>query len=306
MPELPEVETVRRTLAPELEAAVVRRVDMRSRDVVGRPHAETFAAELAGSRFTGAGRRGKYLLLPVAPGPRVLVVHLRMTGRLVLAGPEDPEPPHTHVVFQFEDGRLLRFADVRRFGRLYLYEARELPADVAEAAGAGASGRTAAAGPDGSPGLFTLGPEPLSRRFDARLLGERLRGRKAPIKAVLLDQRVVAGLGNIYVDEALFRAGIHPARPAGDLAPDETRRLVREIRSVIRQAVERRGTTLSDYVDGYGRPGSMGPHLAVYGRSGEPCRRCRGPVEKIRVAGRGTHLCPRCQPARREGHWKVN
>jgi len=363
VPELPEVETIRRTLAPELAGAAVRRVDVRARDVVGRPDARTFAARLAGARFTGVGRRGKYLLLALEPGsrdaggdaaegggaqpgrrpaPLVLVVHLRMTGRLVLAGPDDPEPPHTHVVFHLDGGRLLRYADVRRFGRLYLFEAAELPPSVLEPAGlavaasggaaasggGAASGGAAASGPAGRaaraqgkghrsagalppagartapgdpPGLFSLGPEPADPRFDARWLRARCRGRRAPIKALLLDQRVVAGLGNIYVDEALFAAGIHPARPAGDLAPGEIRRLVEAVRSVVDRAVQRRGTTLSDFVDGYGRPGEMRPHLAVYGRDGEPCPRCGTPVEKIRVAGRGTHLCPRCQAVPAQG-----
>ncbi|HEX6988177.1 MAG TPA: Fpg/Nei family DNA glycosylase [Bacillota bacterium] len=326
MPELPEVETVRRTLAAALTGAVIRRVSVRARDVIGRPDPETFAVELAGATFAAWGRRGKYLLLRLEPGPQVLVVHLRMTGRLLLADRTEPEPPHTHVVFDLEDGRVLRFADVRRFGRLYLFAGGELPARIAEAAGVvdAVTGTVADAPPTGArpadapradappadaqptdpsppagapPGLFTLGPEPLSRGFSGRWLAGRCLGRRAPIKAVLLDQRVVAGLGNIYVDEALFRAGIHPARAAGDLRPEDFRRLVRAVRAVLRLAVKRRGTTLSDYVDGRGRPGQMRAHLAVYGRAGEPCRRCGGPVSRTRVAGRGTHFCPRCQPA---------
>ena len=319
MPELPEVETIRRTLAADLTGAVIERVTVRSGDVVGRPDPASFAAELEGTRVSALGRRGKYLLVTLQPGPVVLVVHLRMTGRLVIADGRSPELPHTHVIFTLADGRQLRFSDVRRFGRLYLFHADELPADVLAAAGIRDHGRWAVRAPgrgappgqagerppgrgtpsgqaDGCPpGLFALGPEPLTRAFSADWLAARFRGRRAPVKAILLDQSVVAGLGNIYVDEALFRAGLHPATPAGCLEPADLDRLVAAVREVLREAVSRRGTTLSDYVDGRGLPGEMGGQLAVYGRAGEPCRRCGEVIARTRVAGRGTHFCPRCQ-----------
>ena len=309
MPELPEVETIRRTLRPELAGAAVTAVDVRSRDVIARPDAPTFARRLTGCRFVDVGRRGKYLLLALANDEdpcgveAVLVAHLRMTGRLVVAPAAAPEYPHTHVVLALRDGRELRLSDVRRFGRLYLYEVGELPPALLRAAGISAAGvngrgRTRVWGDRRrlKDGLFALGPEPLGPGFTAERLAKRLQGRQAPIKAALLDQRIVAGLGNIYVDEALFRARIHPATPAGRLDAAACERLVRAIRRVLRAAIAQRGTTLADYVDGRGMPGSMRAALAVYGRAGEPCRRCRTPLVKTRIAGRGTHYCPRCQP----------
>ncbi|QIA26446.1 bifunctional DNA-formamidopyrimidine glycosylase/DNA-(apurinic or apyrimidinic site) lyase [Thermaerobacter sp. PB12/4term] len=256
-------------------------------------------APTAGAEEAPAGRRVR----PAGPGAGRLwlAIHLRMTGRLTLARRGEPRPPHTHVVFELEPGpgrpwEELRFSDVRRFGRLYLMPDNPLARARSRPAGRRA-GREGTHAGTGLRGLYTLGPEPLSRRFGAAELGRRLAGRRAPIKAVLLDQRVVAGLGNIYADEALFRAGLHPARPAGSLTGQEVARLARAIRGVLREAVAAGGTTFSDYRDGLGREGRFARRLAVYDREGHPCPRCGTPVAALRLAGRTSHYCPRCQPS---------
>ncbi|PZN10201.1 MAG: bifunctional DNA-formamidopyrimidine glycosylase/DNA-(apurinic or apyrimidinic site) lyase [Bacillota bacterium] len=359
MPELPEVETIRRVLAVHLPGRVIAGVQCRRADVVAGPSPEDLARLLAGGRFVRVGRRGKYLLLwverdgglvqpvegagpvssdsafaaraaggasPVAGGspasregngthPSLLVgVHLRMTGRLTLARRGEPLPPHTHVVIQLvpvgppgDPWDELRFSDTRRFGRFYLMDPRAAAGVVAAAewgddppplprgSVAGAAGGSGAMVPPA--GLLQLGPEPLGPQFGPGALARRLAGRRAPVKAVLLDQRVVAGLGNIYADEALFRARIDPRRAAGSLAPGEVARLVRSIRAVLRDALAAGGTTFSDYRDGLGREGAFAPRLAVYGRAGRPCRRCGTPIATTRLAGRTTHFCPSCQGA---------
>lgn len=319
MPELPEVETVRRSVAPHVTGVEIAAVALLHPDVIGGvavpgmaslPATERFEQVLPGYRFIESGRRGKYLLFALAGAtetspPLILVVHLRMTGRLLLVAAEAPLLPHTHVRIALASGDELRFSDVRRFGRLYLYEAARLPLALLRAAGLSmvAAGRGRAptgddrqTRPPGPPGLFMLGPEPLGPEFTPDYLAAQLLRRTAPVKAVLLDQRVVAGLGNIYIDEALFRAGLHPARPAGTLAAADARRLHAAIREVLEEALDRRGTTFSDYVDGRGVPGEMRELLAVYGRAGLPCRRCGRTIQKLRIAGRGTHVCERCQP----------
>lgn len=273
MPELPEVETLRRTLARHLPGRQVRRVDVMRPGQIRHPDPETFRTAVTGRTFGDPQRRGKYLLLPLG-GDRTLVCHLRMSGRLYVVSPEVPRATHTHVLFGLDDGTELRYEDQRTFGGFHLV----------------------GPGDEGAPeGLRTLGPEPLDPAWDPGRLAGALRGRRAPVKAVLLDQRAVAGLGNIYADEALFRAGIHPARPAGDLAGAEVVRLHRAVREVLADAIARRGTTFSLYLDGEARPGEFYSELRVYDREGEPCRRCGSPIAKIRVGGRGTHFCPRCQ-----------
>lgn len=281
MPELPEVETVRLTLAPQLAGRTIRAVAVLHPDVVAGPGVtpESFSDRLTGATFTGLRRRGKYLVvaLRAAGGPVRLILHLRMTGRLTVVDPDDEVPKHTHLRFALDDGRELRFTDPRRFGRAHLVSGK------------------AEGGPKG---LAGLGPEPLGRGFGAKELGARLAGRKARLKALLLDQTVVAGVGNIYADETLFRAGLHPARRACDLTGEDVARLCKSLRSVLRQAIGQGGTTIRDYVDGRGRRGEFVLSLQVYGREGEPCMRCGTQVERAIIAGRSTHFCPRCQPFR--------
>ena len=205
----------------------------------------------------------------------MLLIHLRMTGSLRHGEPGTlADDPHRRALLVLDNGSDVAYRDVRRFGTWELLEPGELDGYLAE----------------------RLGPEPLGRMTAARL-GRRLTGRRAPLKAALLDQRTLAGLGNIYVDEALWYARLHPLRPAGGLDQDELRRLNRGIRKALRLGIERQGASLRDYTQPDGESGGMQDEFRVYGREGEHCDRCRTPIAKTRVGGRGTHFCPRCQPA---------
>jgi formamidopyrimidine-DNA glycosylase len=272
MPELPEVETVRTDIAPVLEGARITEASIYDPRLV-RPFApEIVAAEVVGERVETVERRGKYLIVRFESG-RVLLIHLRMTGSLrhgrsgTLA-----DDPYRRAVLRLDNGSDVAYRDVRRFGTWELLEPDELAGYLAA----------------------RLGPEPLGRMSAARL-GRRLAGRRAPLKAALLDQRTLAGLGNIYVDEALWYARLDPLRPAGGLDQDELRRLNRGIRKALRLGIERQGASLRDYRRPDGESGAMQDEFRVYGRDGDPCSRCRTPIAKTRVAGRGTHYCPRCQ-----------
>ncbi len=272
MPELPEVETIRRTLAPRLVNRTVTAVKVFRPQQIRHPEPEVFQLALVGRRFQEPGRRGKYLLLHLDSGGS-LCCHLRMSGRLYVAEP-GPLPKHTHVVFDLDNGHELRYEDQRTFGGFHLI------------------------GPDGCgmpAGLRELGPEPFDPDWTAAYLAGKLHGRRAPVKAVLLDQSVVAGLGNIYVDELLFQAGIRADRLAGAVTPAEVERLHSGARAVLAAAIARRGTTFSLYFDGDGNPGDFYEELKVFDRTGQPCYTCGTEVRKTRVAGRGTHYCPRCQ-----------
>jgi formamidopyrimidine-DNA glycosylase len=270
VPELPEVETVRRRLAPVLEGRTLERVEIEDSRLVRPLEPLEVAAELEGERVRSVGRRGKYLLVGFDSG-RTLVVHLRMTGT-VLHQPAD-EVTHRRALLTLDDGTRVAYRDVRRFGTWQLLEPGELEPYL----------------------TARLGAEPLGR-FTAAALGLRLAGRRTSLKAALLDQRTLAGLGNIYVDEALWYARLHPLRTAGSLEADELRRLHRGIRRALDLGIERQGSTLSDYRLPDGSAGSMQREFRVYGRSAEPCDRCGTELAKIRVAGRGTWFCPRCQP----------
>ena len=274
MPELPEVETIRQRLAPFVEGRKFERVSILDPRVTRPLDPEEVAAELAGEVVAKLDRRGKYLIFRFVSG-RALLIHLRMTGNL-LHGPNGAaaEDPHRRAVVTLDDGSDVTYRDVRRFGTWLLLEPGEDEPYLAQ----------------------RLGGEPLAASFTARTLASRVARRTAPIKAALLDQRTVAGMGNIYADEALWDARIHPLRPAGDLNPDELKRLRRSIRRALERGIERQGTTLSDYRMPDGGRGAMQHELRVYGRDGEPCDRCGTPIEKTRVAGRGTWFCPKCQP----------
>lgn len=273
MPELPEVETIKRTLEPLLMGrSIVRPLILRA-DVIKHPQAGDFARLLSGRKIAGLGRRGKYLLINLADDYQ-LAVHLRMTGRLVCCRPQEERIKHTHVILPLDDGQELRFSDVRRFGCLWLLA----PAEV-----------------DDFSGMPQLGPEPLSADFDAAYLKQALAKRKSSIKQALLDQHLLAGLGNIYVDEALFLASISPLRPANQLSQEELESLAAAIVQVLEQGIKHNGTTFSDYVDGRGNKGANIDHLWAYGRAGQACRRCGQILLKQKVAGRGTVFCPGCQ-----------
>ena len=276
MPELPEVETTARGLRPRLVGRVIRSVgalDWPNMLPLNEP-AELEAA-LPGQTIAAVERRGKYLLLRLSDGG-ALVIHRKMSGNLLLRPAEAPPARHTHLVLTLDDGAALHFVDPRKFGRIYLFASDEQ------------LDRFLAA---------RLGPEPLDGLTPARLAA-LLAGRRGRLKSLLLDQTFLAGLGNLYTDEALWLAKLHPSRPADSLSPLEIGRLSRAIRQVLERAIERRGTTLNDYVGALGEPGDNQHYLEVYGRAGQPCRRCGETVERLLVAQRGTWLCRRCQPER--------
>lgn len=272
MPELPEVETVRRAL--DLELSGRRITGVRGRSIaMRRPlDVEQLAAVLPGRRLAAPRRRGKYLLIDLEP-PGTVLNHLGMSGRLTITDASAPVLPHTHVTLEIEDGRELRFVDPRRFGMMVWLDA---------------GGETA------DPSLAALGLEPLDPGLEDRL-PPLLKARRAPLKSLLLDQHLVAGVGNIYAAEALWRAGIRPTRPGHRTATERLARLSREVRSVLEEAVGEGGTTIRDYAAPDGDFGYFAVRLAVYGRQGQPCRRCGSPLRCDVVAGRTTAWCPRCQ-----------
>ena len=274
MPELPEVETVRARLEPKLVNRRLERVEIFDPRLTRPFEPAGVAAELEGERIAALERRGKYLVVRFESG-RVLLIHLRMTGQLLHANGESlpPNDPHRRAVVRLDDGSDVIYRDVRRFGTWLLVEPDELDPYLGQ----------------------RVGREPLAPTFKARQLSAALHGRRAPIKAALLDQRRLAGIGNIYADEALWRARVHPLRPAGDLDDQEARALHRGIRAALKGGIARQGATLSTYRTPDGGSGRMQDEFKVYGRAGEPCERCGTPIEKIRAAGRGTWYCPSCQ-----------
>jgi formamidopyrimidine-DNA glycosylase len=278
MPELPEVETIRQQLEPHLVGRRFDRVEILDRRLVRPFEPVAVAAELEDEEVSALERRGKYLIVRFESG-RALLIHLRMTGSLRHAAKGTlTDDPHRRAVVNLDDGSDVAYRDVRRFGTWQLLEPGELEPYLEQ----------------------RLGVEPLERTFTARKLAQRLVGRRAPIKAALLDQRTVAGLGNIYVDEALWRAQVHPLRPAGTLDADELARLTRSIKDALKAGVKRQGASLRDYSTPDGGRGRMQDRFRVYGREGRPCQRCGTPIDKIRTAGRGTWYCPNCQRLERQ------
>lgn len=288
MPELPEVETVARDLQRWVAGATIVDAEVRWDRTIRHPlPAERFALEVRGATIRRVGRRAKSVLLHLADG-RVMTVALRMTGALIVAPAGTPDDRHARVVFRLADGRELRYRDVRKFGRIGLWEGgglRARPRRVAEGRAPYRVGEVFA----------RHGPEPLAPSFTAARLADRLRRRTGRLKSLLLDQSLIAGVGNIYADEALWRARLHPLRRADTLTPSEVRGLHRAIRAVLRQGIANRGASFADYVGADGEPGANAEQLAVYRRSGEPCLRCGRRIERIVVGQRSTHFCPRCQ-----------
>lgn len=277
MPELPEVETVRRSLEPVIVGQRILGVTVGAFEgVLGGMSPEHAASALIGSTVSNIRRRGKYLLLDLDHGGGV-EVHLRMTGHLESVPTDSAPVRFQHLAIHFANGTDLRFSDQRKFGRVIVH-----------------------GGDPGSALHAKLGPEPLEPSFTAGTFASALARRPGPIKGALLDQKLVAGIGNIYADEALFISRIHPLRSANSLTPTEIAKLHRAIRRVLRDGIEDRGTTFSTYRDGFGEEGSHQHRLQVYGRGrgGLPCPRCKRPVEFVTVSQRTSHFCPRCQPNR--------
>lgn len=270
MPELPEVETIRRSLVPHLDGDVIGAVPLLDPHAVAEPAPEAIAALLPGQRITAIKRRAKYLVF--ALDTLNLVVHLRMSGRLKLTKPVE-DIRYLRAQFNLASGHVLCFYDVRRFGRIWLVDGARL-AEL----------------------LAPLGPEPFDPHLTAGVLHERLDRRTTSLKSLLLNQHFIAGLGNIYVDEILFACKLHPRVPADSLDEKQVSALLDTTRDILRSAIANGGTTFDAvYSDAEGKPGRYREHLKVYRRTGEPCLTCGAPIERIVVAQRGTHFCPKCQ-----------
>lgn len=274
MPELPELETIARGLAPRLPGHTIERVTIRRSDMLAPPlRAAEVRRRLAGRRFVSVGRRGKNILSVFDDGLRMLI-NLGMTGRLVMSDAAAARDlRHVALRFFLDDGAALLFDDARRFGRVELHDAASWAARDA-----------------------TIGVEPLSDAFTAERMFELTSASATPIRNWLLDQRRVAGVGNIYAAEALWRARVHPARPANSLTREEAGALRDGVAGVLREAVDHRGTTFRDYRDASGDAGGFQFRLAVYDRAGQPCPRCGTPIERMVMSNRSAFFCPECQP----------
>lgn len=270
MPELPEVETTCRGISRFVEGAVVSEVVLRKR-ALRYPIPRSLATELPGEMIRAVERRGKYLLLRSDAG--TVLIHLGMSGSLRIVETTVPPEKHDHVDIVLDDVIALRLRDPRRFGAVLWVQG-----DVHQHAL-----------------LSKLGPEPLSRAFNAEYLRNKLARRKSAIKTVIMDSKVVVGVGNIYASEALFMAGVLPTREAASLTDEECAALVRVIKKVLKASIKQGGTTLRDFVDGTGKPGYFAQKLKVYGRAGEPCAKCKSAIEHLVQGQRASYFCPRCQ-----------
>lgn len=273
MPELPEVETIRKTLIPLVSNKTIDKVEVYWPKMVKVPDdVEKFKLLLQGQTIQKMGRRGKFLLFYL--NDVVLISHLRMEGKYRVVSSAEPIEKHTHVIFTFTNGEDLRYNDVRKFGTMHVYPiGQEFESEP----------------------LKKLGPEPFDEGFTLDYLYQKLKRTERPIKAVLLDQTVVTGLGNIYVDETLFRAKIHPSKKASHLTKKEVERIRDESIHTLADAVKQGGTTIRSYVNGQGEMGMFQQELFVYGQENKECKRCGNLILKTKVAGRGTHICPNCQ-----------
>jgi formamidopyrimidine-DNA glycosylase len=283
MPELPEVETVARDLSPRIVGATIAGARCSWARTLRTHTPEAFADAVAGREVLGVGRRGKQVVVDLS-GDAALTVHLKMTGQLFVVPAETPVDPYVRLVLELADGREVRFRDIRKFGKIGLYGRDPITGElVAEVGGAAVFG--------------AIGPEPLDDAFTLRDFRRRVRRRTGRLKPLLLDQSFLAGIGNIYADEALWAARLHPLRTAGTLRPPDERHLYGSIRRILAEAVERRGSSIDDYTAPDG-DGSMQEHLQVYQRTGEPCPRCGRPVKRIVIGARSTHFCSWCQRLR--------
>jgi formamidopyrimidine-DNA glycosylase len=269
MPELPEVETIKNELLPHIAGRCVKRVTLLWDGVVKQPSAEEFCSRLTGQRLTGVARRGKYLIFSLS-SDESLIIHLRMTGALLLKPASAGPDKYTRAILHLDEGVQLHFNDMRKLGMMRLTK------DINSVVG-------------------KLGPEPLEDSFAPHTLLQRLNRRKAPIKALLLDQTLIAGIGNMYADEALFAARIHPLRPGCSLTRSEVGRLHHAIRQVLQAAIENKGASVATYLRPDGKPGTAHFQFQVAHRGGEPCPICGTPIQRIAIRNRGTYFCPCCQ-----------
>lgn len=278
MPELPEVETIRRQLTRVIVGATIKDVVVRFAGRLNLP-AKKFIQLLKGKRIIGIDRRAKLLIFKLSSG-LCLLAHLKMSGRFLIKGPKGPKglkgiDKHTHVVFKLSSGRELHWNDFRKFGFLKLFETKGLKKYLAAQA---------------------YGPEPLKKNFTWEKMASCFRARpKAKIKPLLMEQTCIAGIGNLYVAEALWFAGIHPLTPVEKLSNTQLRALHRGIVSILKKAIVARGTSADAYLDAFGREGNFEKQLKVYGREGKPCPRCRTTIKKMKIGGRGSAYCPKCQ-----------
>lgn len=273
MPELPEVETVRRTLLPVTKGKQIEEAKIYYPRVLPKNETEDFLADLERHTIIDIVRRGKYLIFNL-DSPLKLIIHLRMTGQLIFQPDgEVPLVKHTSATFRFSDQSELRFVDQRKFGTIYLLPESEYFRIT---------------------GLYTIGPEPLSSDFSQEYFAEKTKKQRL-IKTILLDQKIIAGLGNIYVDEALFRAQVHPTRQGSSLTDQEIELLYNSIIAVLEEAIASHGTTIKDYRTGSGDTGQFQNKLRVYRKTGQACETCGSVIERIKVGGRSSHYCPSCQ-----------
>ena len=273
MPEMPEVETIRRIIEPQVADRTIQSVEVLHPQVIAHPDSSTFACRLVDQTIVGMGRRGKFLMFKLGSGDK-LVLHLRMTGQLLVTPADYPKEKHTHVIMVLSDGREIRYIDQRRFGRFWLIEANESDAAV---------------------GMDRLGFEALDDALAGGYLRERLGKRKKTSKEALLDQSIVAGIGNIYADEILWVARIHPEKPCNKLSAQAWNKLAAAIKDVIAWGIETNEMTPEEYLAGKGKEYNNIPDLKAYGRDGEPCLRCGRPLKRLTISGRSSYCCPYCQ-----------
>src|SRR5687767_11626720 len=282
MPELPEVETVARDLRPRLVGTTIVGARTSWARTLRTHDPLAFGEAVAGRTVESVERRAKQLVIGLS-GDAALTIHLKMTGQLFVVPREAPDDSYVRLVLELADGRELRFRDVRKFGKIGLYGRDPATGELVAEVG-------------GSAVFAAIVPEPLADEFTLREFRRRLRRRKGRLKPILLDQSFIAGVGNIYADEALWRARLHPLRSADSLDERDVRRLHRAVRQVLREGIAYRGASFSDYVGVDGEPGANAERLAVYRRTEQPCYRCGRRIERIVVGQRSTHFCPRCQP----------
>lgn len=272
MPELPEVETIRQTLKQLVVGERIASIQVNYENIIKYPIVEEFKDLLIDQTINDINRRGKFLKFHL--DENVLISHLRMEGNYSVHEEKEPYDKHTHIIFNFSSGKSLRYRDVRKFGTMHVYKKGEQ---------------------NKTKPLNQLGPEPFDKNFTIDYFTERLQRTTRMIKTVLLDQTVVAGLGNIYVDETLFKAKVHPMRRAHTLSSEEIVAIRKYAIETLEEAIKQGGTTIRSYIDGHGEMGMFQQQLYVYGQENEPCQTCGEKIEKIKVIGRGTHICPMCQ-----------